>query len=549
MKNLKKLLCMLLVLGMIFTMTSCRKPNSDGSSYVTEVESEIIYENVEITQSGTGSGNANTNTNTNGTSSHGSSKPTGSSSKPSSNQQTAASSGSSDIVLDNLPAYTGNLPTISKNQIPNFSNKQLELSGFWAPYELSEASLNLYKDAGFNTLAFVNHSASWTSDNQFYLGSNRTMKALELCRKVGLKATLCYNDWIGNAINGSNYMGDTPFSKHDKYSEYKDIIVGVHIVDEPNLSHMNSYSKTSMIEDFKKVYPNADYIVNLMPKQFYANLKSDGENSDFKSYDEMISIYEEKFMKNFSNPYISVDVYPFRESKFNISEIVDNYNIVAKSAKKFGSKPAYILQSSAGGAEKFTDMTEGDLRLEINAALAYGADTLQYYCYAVPRDGNSSMYKYCILNPDNTPSPIYYSLQKIHKEIQGYSNVVLAYDWDMAIGRSGYEKTNYFVANIEYDQKFNKINFDNAKHFIDASSSYDLLISRFTNKNYGEAYMFANVADRHANNVNIRLRNCTAVAVYGENGFNGTPRIADVKNGTVTLNLEYGEGAFVVPLA
>ena len=491
-------------------MTSCCKPNSDGSS-----------------------------------------KPTGSSSKPSSNQQTAASSGSSDIVLDNLPAHTGNLPTISKNNIPQFSNKQFELSGFWAPNELSVASLDLYKKAGFNTLAFINHSLSWTSDNQYYLGSNRTMKALELCKKVGLDAIICYNDLIGNAVHGANYMGDTPFSKHDLYGNYKDIIVGVHIVDEPDLSYMNSTSKSSMIEDFKKVYPNTDYIVNLMPKQFYANLKSDGKNSDFKSYEEMVAVYEEKYMQHFSNSYISVDVYPFRDvPTFNISEIVDNYNIVAKSAKKFGVKPAYILQSSAGGAEKFVDMSEGDLRLEINAALAYGADALQYYCYSVPPNSNNTpMYKYCILNTDNTPSPIYYSLQKIHKEIQSYASVILSYDWDMAIGRSGYEKSHCFVKNIEYDQNFKQIKFDNAKHFVEATASYDLLISRFTNKNHGEAYMFANVADRHANNVNISLRNCTAVAIYGENGFNGTPETVKLENGKLNLNLEYGEGAFVVPVA
>ena len=74
------------------------------------------------------------------------------------------------------------------DKLPQYSEKQFEISGFWAPYDISEDGLKLYKDAGFNTLAMINHSLGNTSEEQFYLGSKRTMTALENCKKVGLYA-------------------------------------------------------------------------------------------------------------------------------------------------------------------------------------------------------------------------------------------------------------------------------------------------------------------------------------------------------------------------
>ncbi|MBQ8741592.1 MAG: hypothetical protein IJY79_08615, partial [Clostridia bacterium] len=264
-----------------------------------------------------------------------------------------------------------------KQSLPEYADKEFEISGFWAPYEISEESFKQYKDAGFNTLAMINHSLSRTSENQFYLGSDRTMKALEICKKVGLKAILSYNSWVADQC-GDSYNSDTPFSKYDLYGEYKDIISGIHICDEPYVRHIEEYGNETLVNDFKKVYPNAKFIVNLIP---YTTVSSRG----FESYEQMMEIYEETFMQPFDNPFVSVDVYPFHQgNKMDDQTLAMNYEYIANSAKKYCVKPGFILQSSVGG-EFETRLDESDLRWEINAALAFGADTLQYYCYSVPQ--------------------------------------------------------------------------------------------------------------------------------------------------------------------
>lgn len=441
-----------------------------------------------------------------------------------------------------------------KVKLPEYADKEFELSGFWAPYEISEESFKQYKDVGFTTLAMINHSLGRTSENQFYLGSERTMKALEICKKVGLKAILSYNSWVADQCNDS-YNTDTPFSKYDIYGDYKDIITGIHICDEPYVEHIEQYGNKTLVGDFKKVYPNAEFIVNLIP---YTALSSRG----FESYEQMMQIYEETFMEPFENPFVSVDVYPFHEgNKLDDQTLAMNYEYIANSAKKYGVKPGFILQSSVGGADEGKkefemELSESDLRWEINAALAFGADSLQYYCYAVPKgydeDGNeiSNMYDYCILNRDNTPSPVYYSLQKLHKEIQSFADVILSYDWDKSIGITGSEDMLFRVSALEYDENYEDEKLQNAKHYVSATATRDLLISRFESDQYGEGYMFVNFTDRgNVNNVSATFKDCDTVAIYGGAEWSNTPEIVSLdENGILALELEYGEGVFVSPI-
>ncbi|MBE6810984.1 MAG: hypothetical protein E7521_08020 [Ruminococcaceae bacterium] len=434
--------------------------------------------------------------------------------------------------------------------LPKYPEKSFEISGFWAPYELTEETFKQYKDVGFTTFAMINHSLEKNSENQFYLGSDRTMKALELCRKTGLKAILQYGDWLATwSEQNEDYYNETPFSQHDLYGEYKDIITGISIVDEPSKDHYDGrYNSKAMMDDFQKVYPDAYYIVNLSPR--YAG----GTYWDFANYDELVDTYEKEIMTHFDKKFISVDCYPFRnEEKNKYARHQDwllGHEIIANLAKKHDAYKTAIIQSSVTN-EFASVLTEGDMRLQVNVALAFGFDHIQYYCYEVPRSYNEDgtvnyMYEHCILNQDSTPNEMYYWLQDIHKEIQSFSSVILAYDWDSIIARNPVG----FSSNTDMMQMLDR-EFENAKHFDKTISSTDVAISRFTSEKYGEAYMFVNYAQRDAKNnvVTATFKDCKKVAVYGGNGFDGTPKIVELdEEGKCRFEFEYGEGAFVVPV-
>ena len=430
------------------------------------------------------------------------------------------------------------------SDLPQHSQKEFEISGFWAPYEISEESFSLYKDAGLNTLAMINHSLDNTSDDQFYLGSNRTMKALEICKKLGLKAILNYNDWKAEQCEGEDYNGETPFSKYDLYGDYKDIISGVHICDEPAAEHMIIYSNKTLIDDFKKVYPNASYIVNIVP------ITAGASAYGYVTYQNLVDDYAEKIMSQFENSYISVDYYPFHKNvKDEDLYIFTNYQMIAETAKKYNAKTNFILQSSTS-AEFQDDLSEADMRWQVYSALAFGADTLQYYCYSEPQSFNEDgtvnyMYDRCILNQDGTPSDLYYYIKEINSEIQSFASVILSYDWDYSIGILGEKSTTRRLGAAMYNE------FENPKHYVSATASRELLISRFTSEEYGEAYMFVNFADRDDNNTaEVTFKDCKKVAIYGGEDYAGTPQIIKLdENGKFTFELNYGEGVFIVPVS
>ena len=53
-------------------------------------------------------------------------------------------------------------PTTEQSE-PQYVDKQFELSGFWAPYEITEESFTLYKEAGFTHFAMINYRNSFVA--------------------------------------------------------------------------------------------------------------------------------------------------------------------------------------------------------------------------------------------------------------------------------------------------------------------------------------------------------------------------------------------------
>ena len=433
---------------------------------------------------------------------------------------------------------------IYKNKTPDYPSAQFEICGLWAPREMSEEAFVQYKDAGFNVLSFTNHDEQpRSSENQYYIGSKRTLEALKLCKKVGLDAYIAYGDsWFNRANEGDEYFDNKPFSTYDYYQEYKDIIKGVHIKDEPNKENLPPYYSKELIADFKKVYPNAHYMINLIPQTAGSHIYG------YETYSDLVSDYAKNIMSQFDTSYISLDFYPFHTIAITPDYyILENYELIAKTAKEYNGKKTFILQAGTG-LEFEETLSEGDMRWQVYTALGFGADNLQYYCYSVPEDRE---YNCCMLEPDNkTPSELYYYVKDLNYEIQSFASVILSYDWDETVGVSGSEETTYRVATLEMDENFNKREFKKAKYLFSAQGSHDMIISRFESEQYGEGYMFVNFAAReNANTITATFKECDAVAIYGGKGYTGVPKVIELDEiGNVAINLEYGDGVFIIPL-
>ncbi len=430
----------------------------------------------------------------------------------------------------------------SKIELPEYAAQEFEICGLWAPRQMTVEAFEQYKAAGFNIVSFTNHDElPRTSETQYYIGSKRTMEALEICKKVGIDVYIAYGaSWFNRANEGDEYFDNKPFSTYDLYGEYKDIIKGVHINDEPNKETMTKLSDSALIEDFKKVYPNTKYMINLIPETAIAS-------RDYNDYPEMLEHYGNDIMSKFEKPYICVDCYLYSNWDLVGKNILNNYNQIANTAKKYDAETTFILQSSTGN-EFIESLSEADMRQQAYLAIAFGADNLQYYCYSVPE---GIPYNHCMLERDNkTPNDLYYHVKHVNEEIQKFASTVLAYDWQQSVGISGIEKQTYRVSCIELDDDFNRIKFENAKHYVEAVGTQDLVVSRFDSKKYGEAYMIVNFGEGpEVNKVEATFKDCKKVAIYGGVDYSGEPKIVALdKDGGLKLDLAYGEGVFITPI-
>ncbi len=447
------------------------------------------------------------------------------------------------LVFVMICGFSGCEKKYTEKDLAKYEAQEFEICGLWAPRQMTEEAFKQYKDAGFNVVSFTNHDElPRTSENQYYIGSKRTQEALDICKKVGIDVYIAYGaSWFNRANEGDEYFDNKPFSTYDLYGEYKDIIKGVHISDEPNKEVMTVLSSDALIEDFKKVYPDTKYMINLIPETAITS-------RDYVDYPEMLKHYGNDIMSKFENPYICVDCYLCSNYNLVGLNILNNYNQIANTAKKYNAETTFILQSSTGN-EFWESISEADVRLQAYLALAFGADNLQYYCYSVPE---GIPYNHCMLERDQkTPSEVYYHVKEVNAEIQSFASAILAYDWQQSVGISGTEEQTYRVVAIERDDDFNIIKLDGCKNYVDATGTQDLVVSRFDSEKYGEAYMFVNFGanTEKANTVTATFKDCGAIAIYGGEDYSGTPEILTLdESGNLKLEFAYGEGAFIVPL-
>lgn len=423
-------------------------------------------------------------------------------------------------------------------KLPEYADQDFVFFGFWSPYEFTEKAYTLYKESGLNTMMFINHSVSpRTKDNLHYLGSNATLKSLELCRKVGLNSILNYGDWYSERAEGKT-LGETPFSTYDLYEEYKDIIVGMHVADEPSLSGISTYGNDKLTADYKSVY-DAAYMVNLYPS--YASIDAIG----LEGYENYVRKYAEEIVMDFEeNRLMAVDFYPFRNRSFHPGWLTC-YNDIAKVAKSIGAKKSYYIQTAAGNEFQDTLGVE-EISMQLSVAMAFGAEWFGFYCYEMPRvyEGNTytAMYEYCMLNPDGTPSPLYYAVQSEIARISAFSDAYLSYDWVKTVAVQSAENNGINAA----FRFFGESDFSGTS-VGGVTSKGDVVVGCFDSSN-GEAFMVVNYGhpnEKQTSTVEMQFTSGKYVAVYGKTA---EPQIVKLEEGKVELELTTGEGCFITVL-
>lgn len=271
--------------------------------------------------------------------------------------------------------------------------------------EVSVASYKKLKDVGVNI------------DIAFFSSTDAIASALDAAGKAGIKLMISCPELKSDPEKVAKRFKDHPS------------LEGYYLADEPGKALFQE------LADWAKKLESVDgkhySFVNLYP-----NINSNQSKFGTKDYKEYIDTFDAMFPA----PYISFDFYPVVDGAVhprwyeNMEFFANKYKTEGRPFWAFGLTTSYLAYSNDASQPTLNDFyqlyktynpektfvhdipTLGELRLQVNVNLAYGAQGIEYWSFkgfGSPLDANGKR------------TIVYDKLQKLNSEIQNLSAVFL----------------------------------------------------------------------------------------------------------------------------
>lgn len=265
-------------------------------------------------------------------------------------------------------------------------------------------------------------------DIAFFRDADAIALALDAARQAGIKLMISCPELKGDPEKVAERFKNHP------------ALEGYYLGDEPDRSKFEELAELS--KRLLKADKNHYSFVNLYP-----NINSNQKKFGTKDYKE----YVDTFDKLFPAPYLSFDFYPVTDGRIhprwyeNLEFFADKYKTEGRPYWAFALTTSYLAYSDDSGQPTLNDFyqlyktynpeklfvhdvpTLPELRLQVFANLAYGAQGIEYWSfrgYGSPLDASGRR------------TAVYDRLQKVSSEIQSLSGVFLGAKV-VAIGHTG----------------------------------------------------------------------------------------------------------------
>lgn len=189
------------------------------------------------------------------------------------------------------------------------------------------------------------------------------------------------------------------------------IIWGYALRDEPSATDFPYLAKRA--QEVRKHHPGKLTYINLFPD--YANAEQLGT----ETYDEHVRL----FMETVQPGVLSMDHYPiFKPDRDGRDKYCVNLASMRKHSQKAQVPFWNFFNTMPYG--NHTDPTEGQLRWQINASLAYGAKGVMYFCYNTPR-GKEFPKGGAIIRRDGRKTRHYEEAQRINLGLRNWGPTLM----------------------------------------------------------------------------------------------------------------------------
>lgn len=439
---------------------------------------------------------------------------------------------------------------VEKNELPDYDAVKAEefiINGWYAP-PVNRESFEEYKACGFNYMFLMGHNVG-------SLGSSTMFEAMDLCEELDIKV------FVDVTRNDAAII-----SMADRLVEY-DCFVGFNY-DEPVI-HTSSLNGTTgivelapYIDALHEKYPDVEFLVNLNP---CSNVGFPWGTEPF-TYEEYLEALSTNILSIFTDSacrnWLSCDDYPlYRDTSSKTEYFLKNtwlQNLEYLSAAKRDSEEElvsnFFIQSMPFGVgHKSRDRvpTYEDLRLQMYSCMAYGYDSISFFCYGTPPStGEFTETQVALIDRAGNKTQIWHDTQKLLSEIAKFSNTYMQFN-DNWIGTVPILGSNNLAEddmyyNNSFDCLLEPLTVNRLKGVKSVTATEDAIVGYLQDNEGNPGYMVVNYNDttyKKKSDVVFTFANYNKAYVY----IDGVKQDVTLENNQLTLNLDIGEGVFVIP--
>lgn len=473
-----------------------------------------------------------------------------------------------------------------ENGMPNYDAhlaREMIFNAWYAPTP-DLAEYQEFLDCGFNRIFLLGHLVGGNVglDSSKKPVFNSLMdSALEICDQLGIKA---YVDVSDCAVNGMTAeQGKSAILKVlEKYSAYSSFAGTCY--DEPviNTNTLNKrwglVEMSPVIQAMASQYPNAEFMMNLNPS---TNTGFPWGTSAF-TYEEYLEAQVNNINKHYAGTntlnWLSADDYPLYVNssghKFLKPQWLEcmAYLAVFKRDSSANLATNFFLQSmpfetaTANTLARDRTPSYNDLRLQIYTLMAFGYDSLSFFCYATPpiTKGQFSDVQTALVDRDGNPTATYTASKQVISEIKKFANTYMNFSggWKGVHTVVGSNNTSgaredftllNAIGNGTTTKRMNSAKTSNTwfrqNGMTLITATEDTVIGCMNDSWNNPGLMVVNYNDTSENKtstVNIQFSSAkyNKAWVY----IDGVQNEVTLTNGKLTLNLDVGEGVFVIPV-
>lgn len=400
-----------------------------------------------------------------------------------------------------------------------------------------------YKDCGFNVL--------YPQENP-YAGEEWetcwTKKYMDMAQEVGIKCMIVDTRIRDLSQSKEPLVGEgkqfatiealakeleaymAPYHDHPAF-------FGVVMKDEPDYSMFEAMGQ--VIKALKMVDDEMYIKTCLLPYSTgVKNVRYTGEEVGETTFASYLT-YLDKYFEESDSKYFGYDQYPFTPNGFMSTYLSSMQKTVLK-AQEYDADVELVVQSFEMDSKRLPSLS--DLYMQNNAAMAFGIKNIGYFTYWRVKSSSKETHTGAILDYDGTEM-IYDEVQEVIAYTREMASVVLNFDYQKAY--ITYDSENDITAPLY----FTGIKSEELDHVKVKQVTHPTLVTQMYDENQERnGYMVVNVKNtqndyKETGEIILNVEGYDFVTYYSKD----EPKTVQLVDGEVTLELEEGQAAFVIP--